>query len=257
MTGASLEHWLLGLALALPRMLGMFFIVPLLSPQLFPGIMSRAIVAGLCVPLIPPMIPHVPEVMSSHLALGMFLLKETCIGLLLGIAPATIFWAFEAVGVFIDNQRGATISSSIDPVHGVDTSPLGALTQQVFLMMFLAIGGIQLLLGMVYESYSVWPIDTPWPVFSAKALSAAFGMLDQIVRIGLLLAAPVVTAMIVTEIGLAVISVFVPQFQVFFLAMPIKSLLAFVFLILYAKILVTSTQDQLDYIRSITRFIMV
>ncbi|MFP1462361.1 hypothetical protein ACLB1E_12340 [Escherichia coli] len=34
---------------------------------------------------------------------------------------ASPFWIFLAIGSFIDNQRGATLSSTLDPATGVDT----------------------------------------------------------------------------------------------------------------------------------------
>ncbi|XBY08057.1 flagellar biosynthetic protein FliR [Escherichia coli] len=38
-----------------------------------------------------------------------------------------IFGFFLAIGSFIDNQRGATLSSTLDPATGVDTSELARL----------------------------------------------------------------------------------------------------------------------------------
>jgi type III secretion protein T len=47
----------------------------------------------------------------------------------------------------------------------------------------------------------------------------------------------VIVAMFISELGLALVSRFVPQLQVFFLAMPIKSALAFLVLVLYCTTL--------------------
>ncbi|MNL71828.1 flagellar biosynthesis protein FliR [compost metagenome] len=53
----------------------------------------------------------------------------------------------------------------------------------------------------------------------------------------MLYAAPAVIAMFLAEVGLALVSRFAPQLQVFFLAMPIKSALALLVLVLYTKVL--------------------
>ena len=61
-------------------------------------------------------------------------------------------------------------------------------------------------------------------------------MLDQLnrlVKIAVLLGSPAIVAMFLAEVGLALVSRFVPQLQVFFLAMPIKSALALLVLVLY------------------------
>lgn len=56
-------------------------------------------------------------------------------------------------------------------------------------------------------------------------------------RLAILLSAPVMFAMFLAEIGLALVSRFVPQLQVFFLAMPIKSGLAMFILAIYTVLL--------------------
>ena len=54
--------------------------------------------------------------------------------------------------------------------------------------------------------------------------------------------------MFLSEIGLALVSRFVPQLQVFFLAMPIKSALAMLVLLLY---MTTLFDYSFDYIRQL------
>ena len=56
---------------------------------------------------------------------------------------------------------------------------------------------------------------------------------NRIVEITLLLSSPVIVVMFLAEMGLALVSRFVPQLQVFFLAMPIKSAIAMLVLMLY------------------------
>ena len=57
--------------------------------------------------------------------------------------------------------------------------------------------------------------------------------LNRLMATGLLLAAPVLVAMFLSEVGLALVSRFAPQLQVFFLAMPIKSGVAVFVLMVY------------------------
>jgi type III secretion protein T len=70
--------------------------------------------------------------------------------------------------------------------------------------------------------------------------------LARLVHIAVLLSAPVIVAMFLAEVGLALISRFVPQLDVFFLAMPIKSGLAVLVLLVY---LATLFDYGYDYIR--------
>ncbi|XLM19521.1 flagellar biosynthetic protein FliR, partial [Chromobacterium piscinae] len=56
------------------------------------------------------------------------------------------FWAFHALGSVIDNQRGATLSSSIDPANGVDTSEMANLFNLFSAAVYLQGGGMELML---------------------------------------------------------------------------------------------------------------
>ncbi len=65
-------------------------------------------------------------------------------------------------------------------------------------------------------------------------------MLDQLgrfLRLTLLFAAPAIISMFLAEVGLALVSRFAPQLQVFFLAMSIKSALALLVMVLYMNTL--------------------
>ena len=62
--------------------------------------------------------------------------------------------------------------------------------------------------------------------------------------------APVIVAMFLAELGLALVSRFVPQLQVFFLAMPIKSALALLVLVLYGATLFDMARDSISDLKS-------
>ena len=95
-----------------------------------------------------------------------------------------------------------------------------------------------LLLGcLVYDSYRLWPPLSFWPHWGEDAATLLMSQLNRLVTSGLLMAAPVLLVMFLAELGLALVSRFAPQLQVFFLAMPIKSALALFVLILYAQTL--------------------
>jgi type III secretion protein T len=69
-----------------------------------------------------------------------------------------------------------------------------------------------------------------------------------------LLAAPVIFSMFLAEAGMALISRFVPQLQVFFLAMPVKSGIALLVFAVYGVVLFDYTDDVIsDTLRSVNR----
>lgn len=208
-------------------------IVPLFNRQSVPGMLRAGLGVSLSLPLLFPVLTAFGPGMPSVMQLIAILLKEAFLGLLIGYAVATLFWGVEAVGFFIDNQRGASIASTLDPLTGNDSSPLGLLFNQAFVVYFLVTGGFGVFMSLLYASYGLWPIMHEFPTLASAGFAVFAGLFERIVQLGLLLSAPAIVAMLLAEIGLALVSRFAPQLQVFFLAMPIKSAIAFFVLIVY------------------------
>lgn len=241
----SIQNILIALGWMLPRTLAIFGIVPLFNSQIIPSLLRNVLGMGVCLimlPLMLDMILHHPPI-PPHIV-PFLLLKEVFLGILIGFFMAIPFWGLEAVGFFIDNQRGASIASSFNPLTGNDSSPLGIMFHQSFSVYFLVSGGFGLLLTVLYQSYQLWtPLEFSFH-FHHGAEILLLAQLDRLMMLGIILSAPVILVMFLAELGLALISRFAPQLQVFFLAMPIKSGLAVFMLTIYIGTLFRYTGDE-------------
>jgi type III secretion protein T len=248
----SVRDALLALALVLPRMLVIFLLLPIFSRGLLPGMLRTAIAAALVIPAAVYLYPVAAAAAATDVTavrIVPILLKEGAIGLLLGYMLAIPFWAMEGVGFLIDNQRGASIAATINPLTGHDSSPLGILFNQAFIVFFFASGGFAIFLGIVYDSYRVWPVLEWIPAFGPGFPTAVLQLLDGMVAMAVLLAAPVLVAMFLAEVGLAFVSRFAPSLNVFILAMPIKSALAMLMLAIYASTLFNYASERIRDLR--------
>lgn len=251
------KSFVTALALTQPRVLAMFIALPLFNSQLIPGLLRWAVAGAiglLMVPVIQAQLVTQPLEIAP-VVLMLYILKEAFVGFVLGLLAALPFWIFEAVGFLVDNQRGASIAATLNPLTGNDSSPLGILFNQAFIVFFLISGGMMLLLGMLYESFILWPALTWIPHFDNSSIPLLLGQLDKLVRLAVLLAAPALVVMFLAELGLALISRFAPQLQVFFMAMPIKSALAMLVLMLYAAILFEYAAEYVTSIRNILEWL--
>ncbi|NDC09158.1 MAG: EscT/YscT/HrcT family type III secretion system export apparatus protein [Oxalobacteraceae bacterium] len=223
---------------ALPRMLAMFSMLPMFNRQALPGLLRIGVASAFAVFLVPMLLDtSFNELRHGGMMIGI-LAKEAMVGFLIGFFVAIPIWAVDVMGVFVDNQRGASIAATINPLTGHDTSPLGELFSQAALVLLLISGGILMLLDLVYASYLIWPVFKLLPSFSDQTPMLLLGQLDRLMTLAVLLSAPVIFAMFLAEIGLAIVSRFVPQLQVFFMAMPIKSAIAmYVFAVYMATLL--------------------
>ncbi|MFD0669024.1 type III secretion system export apparatus subunit SctT [Ramlibacter sp. MAHUQ-53] len=245
------KAFLVALAYSQPRILGMFIAIPIFGRAQLPGMLRLGVAAGFGALVAPTLMPQVTSAGPDGAVVFLILVKEAIVGFILGFMVAIPFWVFEAIGFLIDNQRGASIAASLNPLTGNDSSPLGILFNQAFIVFFFVSGGFLLLLEVMYESFRLWNVFSWAPVLHEGAAPFFLEQLMRIVRTALVLSAPAIVAMFLSEMGLALVSRFVPQLQVFFMAMPIKSALALLVLILYMTTLFDYTGSQLQQLREI------
>jgi type III secretion protein T len=221
------------LVMTLPRLYAFFAVSQLLSPTAVPRLARNGAILMLALPLLPVNMPHATAFNLSVASFGLHLAKEFVLGGLLGYLLGWLFWSVQSAGALIDNQRGAAIASSIDPLQGHESSPLGNLFSQALLTYFFTTGSVLALIGILYRSYVIWPISALVPVISESFPALMLGVFDNSMRLMFVIAGPIVIVMFIAEFALAMVSRFAPQIQVFILAMPIKSLLAIFMLIFY------------------------
>lgn len=222
---------------ALPRMLAMFSMLPMFNRQALPGLLRVGVASAFAVFIVPSLLGSSLQQLRHGGLMISILAKEAMVGFLIGFLVAIPLWAVDIMGAYVDNQRGASIAATINPLTGHDTSPLGELFSQAVLVMLLISGGMLMLLDLVFASYVLWPVFSMLPSFSEQTPTLLLSQLDRLAMLAVLFSAPVIFAMFLAEVGLAIVSRFVPQLQVFFMAMPIKSAIAMYVFAIYASTL--------------------
>lgn len=240
------DNEIIALLLTLPRIYGFLSTSELLNPGAVPRMARTAAILSLSAFAIPLNLQYVAEFDRTVTTFAVHFAKEYCIGFLLGYLVGWLFWTVQAAGGLIDNQRGASMASSMDPLQGHETSPLGILFSQAFLTYVFVIGAVLPVLGLLYQSYTIWPITRAVPVISSEFPVYMLALADKALRLVVVLAGPIVAVMFLAEFALAMVSRFAPQIQVFILAMPIKSILAIFVLIFYFSVLLPNAASQLN-----------
>lgn len=216
------------------RLTATFASFPLLNKQLIGGAMIRnGIVGAMAIFLFPVVSQQMPQSNPGMLIIFSVLLKEVFLGMMMGFLLIIPFWALEAAGFFMDNQRGASMASTMNPMSGSDSSPMGILFSQAFTAIYLISGLFLVVLKSIFLSYDVWPIFSFHPQLKPTTVFFILSQFDLIITWAVWLAAPIVICMFITEFGIALISRSAPQLNVFILAMPIKSAVAVAILTVY------------------------
>ena len=227
------HRWILAAVLAMARIGGAFAICPALTESMIPGVARRAAVLGLAFLAIPPIKNAMPPGEPNVWMFSLVAFKEALIGFLIGFFSAIPFWIAENVGNFIDNQRGATMGEVYSPLSGAQVSTTGIFFTQIVSTIFFVGGAVFVMLGALYSSYSLWPVFSQGVSLSPDAPVVALGSLDEMLRVTVVISAPVIIVMFLATIGLGLVNRTAPQLNVFFLSMPVKSALGIAMLVVY------------------------
>jgi len=232
------DQFLLIVILAAIRPIAAGMAMPFLGGNLLQGALKRSVTLAIALVAVPRVnADSMSGISFDALDLMVIIAKEMLIGFCWGLAATKSYYVAMSVGAFIDNQRGATIANVINPATSEESSLFGDMLQQIFMIAFFASGGMHHYLSGFYSTYKFWPVLTWFPVLDNRLLEYFFEFLSSLAMLTVSLAMPVVAAMFICEFGLGLINRFAQALNVFFIAMPLKSLVAVFVLILYSEIL--------------------
>nr|WP_297350455.1 type III secretion system export apparatus subunit SctT [uncultured Caldimonas sp.] len=248
----AFEKWFAATALTLPRISGLFAVVPFLSARMMPGTTRNSIVLLLAI-FLSPLAGDIPP-----MTLGMWLLvasKELFIGALLGLGVGIFIWAIQSVGDLIDFQTGSSNASFFDPAAGHENGPTGEFLGWLAMTLFVVAGGLLAMLGMVVDSYKLWPIASFFPDLGQVLEQFAVRQGDTLFQWIVKLSAAVILVLLLVELGMGFISRAAPQLNVFVFSQPLKSLLALLMLALLMFFVYESLQSFLRPENSVLEFL--
>lgn len=223
----DVHTWMLGATLGFARLAPVFFMLPFFNSSVLNGVARSAVIMLVALAFWPVPIEAMARIeTASYLAA---IVQEVLVGVILGALLAWPFWIFHAVGNFIDNQRGATLSSSIDPANGVDTSDLSNLFNLFAGVVYLQGGGLMAFVRTIGDSYRLCDPLQGCRFFEAPLLSMITGLVTHMV----VLSSPVIAVMLLCEFILGLLSRFAPQLNAFSVSLTVKSLVAMVVLLIY------------------------
>jgi type III secretion protein T len=216
------------LAITYARVAPVFFLMPFLNGNLLGSPVLKNVLIFLVALGLSPVLPE-QAIKPGWIETLAMSLGEGLIGLCVGLLLVVPIWLAHGVGSIIDNQRGATLSNSMDPVNGVETSELANLFNLFSAVIFLQGGGLLLILEALTASYRLYP---PGGTLTLN-FPLLLGYLDDLVGRALVLAAPVIACLFLTEVLLGLLSRFSQQLNAFSVAMTVKSAVAFIVLLMY------------------------
>lgn len=247
-------------SLAMARCLGLVMISPVFNRLGITGMLRTMIALVFAAPAVPMLLPEVMEGYShaGHRLVGALLI-EMLVGMVLGAVYGVPIWAAEAAGELIDLQRGSTMAQLVDPLSATESGVTATLLGVIMVAMFFLADGLFFMLQGLYTSYSIWPVGGFFPVMDGLG-PALLGLLDNVLRLAVMMIAPLMIAILVSDLMLAYLSRMAPSLHVFDLSLPVKNLLFAILLVLYMAVLlpdmaslVESAQGVSDWVSTMRR----
>ncbi len=212
-----------GFATMVPRIATAFFVLPLMSGDIVPPLVRNVFLVSVSLALYP-MIAHGVDPVSIRAApLVSLIFKEAFIGLSLAYAFSIIFWALAGAGEIIDAKIGTTIAQLADPIVGHQTTLTANFFTRLAAFLFVAFGGLPLFIGMLLQSYVLWPVHAPWPLLEYGRDLFFVQRFSELVSLMLLLAGPVVLVLTLVEFGFGLVNRFAERLNVFALSLAAKA----------------------------------
>jgi flagellar biosynthetic protein FliR len=147
-------------------------------------------------------------------------LAESLIGLAIGIAAAIVIAAAEMAGDLMTMSIGLSGAAIFDPVNNTQGAILGNFVQLIALVVLLIGGGHVIMLKAVAHSFAAMPLGAP--IDFAAGMGELVRAAKMIFSTGLQFAAPVIAAVLLTNIALAILGRVAPKIQIMTVAFPLQ-----------------------------------
>ncbi|MEQ1627762.1 MAG: flagellar biosynthetic protein FliR [Nitrospira sp.] len=199
------------------RIGGLLAALPVFSGRTIPIKVKLGLVLALSL-MLAPSIP-MPSVSLDPVILAGGMLSEMTIGVTIGLAVRLMFGALEVAGELLGIQMGFGAVHLFDPTTSQQTPMVAQFFTMLASLIFLSLNAHLFAMATIIHSYEAIP------AFGAH-LSSHLGeeillLSQRMFTIGLKLSAPVLIAILLINVLMALLGRAVPQVQVFVLSFPI------------------------------------
>ena len=207
----------------------MLMIAPIYAASSFP-VRIRVVLAVLVTAALYPVLEPLKGVDPVSLQGFIILAHQVVIGAAMGFFLQMAFQLLVIAGEAIAMTMGLGFARMMDPQNGVQVPVVAQYFIIIATLLFLSMNGHLLLLQMIIKSFDILPVsevgmtrDGIWQVVSWGS---------QMFIGAILVAIPAVTALLMVNIAMGVITRAAPQLNIFAVGFPLMLLLGFVLLVL-------------------------
>ncbi|MEQ7919510.1 flagellar biosynthetic protein FliR [Xanthomonas sp. WHRI 1810A] len=221
LTDTQISTWVATFMLPMFRIAALLMTMPIIGGTLVPTRVRLYLALAMTV-VVAPTLPPMPEVHALDLSGLILIAQQIIIGAALGLSLQLFFQSFVIAGQIVGIQMGMGFASMVDPVNGVSVAVVGQFFTMLVTLLFLAMNGHLVVFETLIESFTTLPVG--------EGLLTA-NIWDLVLRLGwvlgaaLVLVLPAITALLVVNIAMGVMTRAAPQLNIFSIGFPVTLVL--------------------------------
>ena len=223
-TEAQISQWLADFFWPLIRIAAMLMAAPIFSIRQVP-IRFRMLMAVLITLLVQPVLPSTPVIPVFSIDAVLVLVQQIGIGMLLGFLMQMSFNALIFGGQVMAYSMGLGFANMMDPANGVQVPVVAQFWLILAMLAFVMMNGHLVLIAAVVDTFTVLPVATDG--LTRAGIWGLLGWASRMFAAGLLMAMPVIVALLLINIGMGVVARAAPQLNIFAVGFPITLMMGF------------------------------
>lgn len=196
----------------LMRIGALMAIMPVLSARTVP-VRVRLVLTLLLTMAIAPSITPAPAIDPFTNAGLWMALEQAGIGLAMGLVFVVVFQAVNLAGQMIANAMGLGFASLVDPATGVNSPVIAQLYTVIVSLLFVSLNGHLMVIQMLLDSFVSMPLTSHF--LSSTTIKAMVDWGGHLFAWAMMIALPTVTALLLANIALGLISRAAPTLNIF------------------------------------------
>jgi len=227
LTTEQIAIWLGSFFWPFVRIGSMMMAAPVFGARMLP-VRIRIVMAIAISVLTAPLLPPIPAVDPISFSSAGILLQQILIGVATGLIIQMVFQSLVIAGEAIANGMGLGFARMVDPANGVQVPVISQFFVVLATLLFVILNGHLLLIQLMIRSFEILPVAETG--LSLPGIKAVVSWAGQMFVGGLMIGLPAVTALMVVNISMGVITRAAPQLNIFAVGFPLMILLGFIFL---------------------------
>ncbi|MGF6752716.1 flagellar biosynthetic protein FliR [Paraburkholderia sp. GAS42] len=220
-TYAQLNAWLTAFLWPFVRILALIASAPAFGDKSVP-VRVKVGLAGFVTIIVAPTLSALPQATVFSAEGVWIIVNQFLIGIALGFTMQIVFAAVEATGDIIGLSMGLGFATFFDVHASGSSAVLSRFMWTIAMLTFLAFDGHLQMVSALIATFQSIPVSAN--LLAASGWRALAGYGSVVLTSGLLLAMPVVTALLIANLALGILNRAAPQIGVFQVGLPLTML---------------------------------